>query len=242
VDLLSLVNPVAFGRAMRLKEYARHVARALEQPETWRFEVAALLSQIGFVTVPADVLDKVARGEKLAASEQKMVSGHAEVASRLIGKVPRLQVVAEMIAHQEDPHEEVGDSDPGRHLAKLGGQILRSAMAFDSLVLGGASPADAVEALRRERPRHGARILDALETVPAPAQESAVLPKMVRELRTGMALAEDVRTRSGMLVVAKGQVVTEALLTRLLNFSILSNIEEPLRVHLPRDMESAAGR
>jgi len=64
------------------------------------------------------------------------------------------------------------------------------------------------------------------------------MPMKIRDLRVGMALAQDVRTRQGMLVVGTGQEVTEALRRRLANFRALGNIEEPIRIYVPQDVES----
>jgi hypothetical protein len=51
-DILALVNPMAFGRASRLKRYARHIATYLDLPDVWQFEVAAMLSQVDCVALP----------------------------------------------------------------------------------------------------------------------------------------------------------------------------------------------
>src|SRR5439155_20092584 len=49
-------------------------------------------------------------------------------------------------------------------------------------------------------------------------------------LRVGMIFAEDVRTRNGMLLVARGHAVTESLLMRIRNFAAGLGLCEPLRV------------
>jgi hypothetical protein len=47
-----------------------------------------------------------------------------------------------------------------------------------------------------------------------------------------MVLAQDVRTRNGLLLVARGQEVTASLLQRLHNFSLLPGIQEPIQVEV----------
>src|ERR1044071_4252681 len=42
-EVLSIVNPAAFSRAMRLKRYMKHVVSMLRLPRPWRFEVAAMM-------------------------------------------------------------------------------------------------------------------------------------------------------------------------------------------------------
>lgn len=58
VDILALANPSAFSRAMRLRHYASQMAKNLGVPDAWQIEVAAMLSQVGCVTLPAEVLEK----------------------------------------------------------------------------------------------------------------------------------------------------------------------------------------
>ncbi|HEY1273096.1 MAG TPA: response regulator, partial [Terriglobales bacterium] len=50
-EVLSLANPAAFGRATRLRRYMSHLVAELGLSKPWRFEVAALMSQLGCVAV-----------------------------------------------------------------------------------------------------------------------------------------------------------------------------------------------
>src|SRR5207245_1558642 len=49
-EVLSLTNPVAFGRAVRLQRLVRKLAELLNVGDIWRLEVAAMLSHIGCIT------------------------------------------------------------------------------------------------------------------------------------------------------------------------------------------------
>jgi CheY-like chemotaxis protein len=235
VDILSLVNPVAFSRAMRLKHYAVRAAEALGLGEPWRFEVAALLSQIGFVTVPGDVLERMASGDTLTDSEQKMVDDLPGMTSHLIARIPRLEEVAEIIAGQPAGGSGGGATPPEGGEVQLGSEILRAATALDGLLLGGDAPADALAKMIRSKVPYDPRIVRVLGDIDAPSLAMVVMPMKIRDLQVGMALAEDVLTLQGMLVVGKGQEVTEALRRRLANFRALGNIDEPLRIYVPRE-------
>jgi DNA-binding NtrC family response regulator len=43
-DVLSLVSPAAFSRAVRVRRYVQHVAAKLSPENPWRFEIAAMMS------------------------------------------------------------------------------------------------------------------------------------------------------------------------------------------------------
>lgn len=102
VEVLQLTNPVAFSRTNRLKEYVGHIARELDLPDRWQFEIAALLSQVGFVTLPSETLKKLFSGQTLEEDELVLMDEHPAVAYRLISKIPRLENVATMILQQRN--------------------------------------------------------------------------------------------------------------------------------------------
>src|SRR3990172_5070619 len=50
-EVLSIANPVAFGRAVRLKRLAEQLCDRLEVSVRWHIEAAAQFSQIGCITL-----------------------------------------------------------------------------------------------------------------------------------------------------------------------------------------------
>src|SRR5581483_8774865 len=100
-DILSLVNPPAFGRAHRILRYVRHMVRKLNLPDVWQYEIAAMLSQIGCVTIPPDLLDKVYAAEALSPEEAKILAGRSLTGHKLLSRIPRLEAVAGMISMQD---------------------------------------------------------------------------------------------------------------------------------------------
>ncbi len=70
VDVLAITNPVAFGRASRIKRLAMDFATSLGRPEFWQLEAAAMLSQLGFLSLPSELLEKLYYGEPLSSEER----------------------------------------------------------------------------------------------------------------------------------------------------------------------------
>ena len=140
-DVLALANPMAFGRASRVHRLVSQMCKELRLDRTWSIEVAAMLSQIGCVAVPEETLAKVQNGAELSDSEAATIRNLPEVGHGLIAKVPRLEEVAEIIAHQEN-HYYAEDSFRGAVYGNelpLGSRILKVALDFDGLVSGGMS-------------------------------------------------------------------------------------------------------
>jgi response regulator RpfG family c-di-GMP phosphodiesterase len=237
-ETLSLVNPTAFSRASRIKGYVKHIATQLRLPNAWQFELAALLSQIGCVTLPPEVLDKVYTGQPLSPDEQEMFTAHPKIASDLLAKIPRLESVAHMIAGQQIPPpidrmraDEPMQKDP----IALGAHMLKVALDLDRLVASGASAKAAIAAMR-ERPDHYLpSFLDALDNIEVDQAPKVMKTVWVRELTPFMTLDEDIRAKSGSLLLAKGHQLTPSIIERLRNFARTAGVVEPFRVLLPRE-------
>ena len=124
-EMLSLVNPSAFGRAFRIKQYVRHIATQLDLPAVWELKFAAMLSQIGCVTLTPNDLEKVYAGFPLARDELKMFSEHPETGAELLKSILRLENIAAMIRLQlqrRPLRREENDLQTEDRIA-LGGQV-----------------------------------------------------------------------------------------------------------------------
>jgi DNA-binding NtrC family response regulator len=56
IDVLAITNPVAFGRASRLKRLVMEFAEALNCKGFWQLEAATMLSQIGYMSLPVELV------------------------------------------------------------------------------------------------------------------------------------------------------------------------------------------
>jgi response regulator RpfG family c-di-GMP phosphodiesterase len=235
-DVLGLVNPDAFGRAARVKNCVQHLAAQLGLPNAWQYEVAAMLSQIGCVTLPGDTLAKVLGGQSLTPTERELVEAVPRVASTLIGHIPRLGPVSRMVGVGfEDIGPPPADADALRALApdRAGAWLLRVALALDERMMRVGQPRDAIADLRRPQHNLPAFLLDALERFVFQAASSRLEMVGVRELHTLMVLDEDVRTSAGLMLVPRGQPVTVAVVQRLRSFARSQGVREPFRVRIP---------
>jgi response regulator RpfG family c-di-GMP phosphodiesterase len=223
-EVLSLVNPTAFGRALRVRRYTHHVATKMALASPWRFEVAAMMSQLGCVTLHPETIEAVYAGRKLPPDEQKRFDAHPGVARDLLSKIPRMEPIAWMIAHQND--SAAAGATTGGDSAKLatadmrlGSNLLQATLAFDELVSKGLSQAEAASRLSREHTSFDPRIFEALAQLDGEKKGTEVRSCDVDELIPyDMVLEEELRTKTGMLLVSKGQDITPTLILKLKNF------------------------
>jgi hypothetical protein len=162
------------------------------------------------------------------------------VAANLLASIPRLEEVSWMIANQQTSAVQLQANSSKQSLdVILGANILNVSIAYDRLICQGSSHEEAVRHLRQQDRQYNPSVVDSLEQlVPVnDAQEIRVCP--VAELRAGMILREEVRTHGGLLVVAKGQEISTALLLRLRNFFERKQISGDVRVLVPYQTTSA---
>src|SRR5271154_5935877 len=152
-EVLSLVNPTAFGRALRVRRYIHHVATKMALASPWRFEVAAMMSQLGCVTLHPETIEAVYAGRTLAPDEQKRFDAHPGVARDLLSKIPRMEPIAWMIAHQNDSAPVGGDvAKVATADMRLGANLLRATLDFDDLVTKGLPQSEAASRLSLAHP------------------------------------------------------------------------------------------
>jgi response regulator RpfG family c-di-GMP phosphodiesterase len=223
-DVLGLVNPAAFGRASRVTRYVKAIVEKLELPDAWRFEVAALLSQVGCVTVPPAIVEKLNAGQELDLTERRIMAEHPRIAQKLLSGIPRLEEIAEMIRYQNERFRSTTAPTPGTEETisgkdlPLGARVLKVALDLDELEKREESRAAALEKLFARRDWYDPDILDALEPALGPNPEEIVEIELA-QLTPEMIVAEDIRTANGLLLVSAGQRVSVGMVERLRNWA-----------------------
>jgi len=227
-EILSLVNPIAFSRAERVRRYVVHIAQRLSLAGQWQYELAAMLSQIGCVAVPQAVLEKYYDAQILTPDEQDILSSQFRTGAKLLARIPRLEEVAHMVECQSGP-------PPGgwpSATVETGSRLLRVTLDFDDLVAHGADPATALERMATSR-KYQAEFLKALAQVQVEHAKREVMLLPVAKLKAGMITNCNVQAKTGLMIMGTGQEITESALARLQAFSTRVGIVEPISVQVP---------
>ncbi|MCP9438670.1 MAG: response regulator [Nitrospira sp.] len=243
-EVLSLVNPEAFGRSFRIMRYVEAIAAELHVSELWTIKTAAMLSQIGCVILPEAVLKKVYRGDALTPEESQLFNQHPFVAYDLIAKIPRMTRVAEIIKCQDRYYDGVGalgDHRKGEAIP-MEARILKVALDFDALESAGKTKVEAFDQLKQRKGWYDPTVVDALKTAFAREIKYEMRTATVADLDKGMILGEDVKSSTDVLLASKGQEVTPSMIMRLKNFGELSGIRQPFTVLIPIVSRDCAGR
>jgi response regulator RpfG family c-di-GMP phosphodiesterase len=217
LDVLAIINPVAFGRASRLKRLAVEVADSLDCREFWQLEAAAMLSQLGYLSLPIPLVEKLYTGEKLTADEKTLAAGVPKVAMALLENIPRLEPVMQILAALSWSDEQLGRLGDGT--IGIGARILGLALEYDSLVTQG-HPADvAVQALRQRGARFGPELIEQFARhVGAGAAVDELREMPLHSVLPGMVIMQEVRTDLGTLLVPRGFEVSSLFIERTRSF------------------------
>ncbi len=234
VEILSIINPTAFGRARRACRITQKLCDALAVENCWEITIAAMLSQVGCVTLPDAILQKLQHGAKLSPAEAKLYESHPRLGSDLVSKIPRLQRVAQIIALQQRPVDlaALARLDPESQEVATRAGFLKVALDFDELVEQGNAPRLALRIMSKRPRTYEDSVLRALVQSVDGAPVQSVRKISISELREGMFLEDNVVDTSGALLVSRGQEVTPYLLVRLWHRVAAGGmtIQEPISV------------
>lgn len=229
-ELLSQSKPTVFSAGLRIKEYATDVAQQLDLPNLWQIEVAALLAQVGCISLPTDIINKKYAGLELTEEEKTMWVSYPEVGARLLENIPRLEGVTRMIRWQHKPFSEYNAELTENEFEEvlIGAQILKGAIDFDMLLHQGNSPSMAVELLDGKGD-YNPKVLKALGKIRF-QEHVRTLSLGVDYITVGMIAEEDITAKNGAMILPKGQEITWSVLQALYNFNSQVGIVEPIKV------------
>jgi response regulator RpfG family c-di-GMP phosphodiesterase len=231
IDVLAITNPVAFGRASRVKRMSMEFAESIGCQDYWQLDAAAMLSQIGYLSLPAPLVDKLYYGETLSPEEKTLAQGVPDVAMTLLENIPRLDPVIQILAALRWTDEQIarlGDGTIGS-----GTRILGLVLEYDALITQGHSTDVAVQTLRRRASRFGENLIEKFAHHLGAGSGKAEAREMpLRTVQPGMIIMQDIRTHQGTLLVARGFEVSNTFLERSRNFGS-ELLNEVVKVQIP---------
>ena len=233
-NVLGIINPVAQRRAAQIQRYADGAAEALHlQPGLWQYHLAAMISQLGCITLPQEMLARALGGQALNEEERRLYESHPEVAGKLLGTIPRLEAVAAMVAGQmQVPSRDLASGNPATwEPEKIGAAILWAAVQFDRHVSQGRIPEQAAQLVNQAAPGLPPAMTQAM--VKALSDDSGLVMSRsvtMRDLEIGMTIEADVMSQRGARLVPRGTEVTSTVLERLRAVAGGIGLVEPIRV------------
>lgn len=229
-DILNIAAPEAFRTAFFIRRLAMHVVNEKNLPNRWEYDIAAMLCQLGALSLPEDALKRAFNSVNLGEEEKLMLKAIPSQGAQLLERIPRLGRVALMIESQFGTDADI-ESLPER--VQVGARLLRMATWIETTKLRKQlSIQEAIKAARVHFTNE--KDLDLLSALDSyrPIQETKTVREVkTTELKIGMILEEDVCANSGSVVLSRGQELNGFLIDRLINFSRGAGIKEPIKVY-----------
>lgn len=239
VDILAITNQTAFARSSRVKKLARRIADHFRIENSWEIEIAAMLSQIGCVSVPEEILQKIAGGKPVVEKEINLYHQHPQIGHDLIARIPRMETVAEIVANQNRRfNDKIETPTPigNIELVKIGSRILKVVLDYDKLLNSGNFPGTVLNELAGREGWYDTEVLGALKKIIDERTEEYISSELsISQLKPGMILAEPLVSNKGILLLAAGHEVTLSLIMRLTNLASAGMITDKIRVNLLLD-------
>lgn len=237
-ELLSLARPEAFGRSCRIKDQVMALVannEDLKAEERWAIETAAMLSQLGNIMMPRELITKLSSGQALRDSEQQAYVQATASAAKLIANVPRMESVANIVNYQHKHYDGGGFPADGLRAEAIpyGARALHLALAIDEQRARGVENTDVAKRLGEQRSRFDPRMLELITKHAQGSSERQQATLQIDEMRVGMRIEQDIVTDYGSLLVCEGQTLTEAVLAHLMRFFKEGKLTGSFRMTLP---------
>lgn len=126
-------DPYMHGHCSRVAALSRRTGAQLGLPhaDLETLETAALLHEIGKMSVPLELLHKTT---PLTESELAQIRAHAEAGARIVGSVPSLQRIVPLVRYQNTDYRDLSAHLPESAREFLLSGILHVVDAYDAMV------------------------------------------------------------------------------------------------------------
>ncbi|TAL69918.1 MAG: response regulator [Bacteroidetes bacterium] len=231
IDILTFTNPLIFNLSSRYRTMAKKIGEAIGIRKLWEVEIAALLSQIGIITIPTEIIEKKSRGESLSPDEEKIYLSQSENSRNLLKNIPRLEEIANAIQFQDRNYNEFFTESKtlSEEEFPIISRILKAAIDYENSIQRGLNQVEALKFLKQMSHKYDPDVLDALEKVITGVRIERMMKQIrLKDIRISMVIAEDIKDDKGNILLRKGYEITDVLLLRLMNASKVRSIIEPI--------------
>jgi response regulator RpfG family c-di-GMP phosphodiesterase len=235
-EILAAVDPTQFKLTRKRIELGHSLMQPCGIRNSWELDLALMLSEIGRATLPPEVQLKQRQGSELSETERGILDRVPEISSTLLRNIPRLEQIAEAILYKNRRF----DSPPTSIAEKHAGQIpllarfIKIICDLEELESAGKKRSDALAEMVKRGGCYDTTLLRALITGRNPETELSPTPGEyaigIRELCVGQTLLADVQDSAGRLLLAKGSLLSEVVISRLKHYAELVGVKEPLLV------------
>jgi response regulator RpfG family c-di-GMP phosphodiesterase len=130
IDIVAMATPEIFERCIEIRPLVGEIAKEMQLHNAWHCEVASLLCKLGCVAIREASVDAVFGLEQLGPYETAALQDQGHVAADLIGAIPSLSAVAEIVRHQDNAYVSRDPDELAKNEIPVGSRILKAASDY----------------------------------------------------------------------------------------------------------------
>lgn len=236
-DVVALNDPTAHALDTRLREWVRVLTQEFKMPQRWKLEIAASLVSIGQVAIPAELMARKRKGDKLSPEEQSIFVQAPSAGRNLIANIPRLAGVAEIVYLQDRGYDGSGfpPEGPKGNDIPIDARLLKILKDLAEAAQGGELTKAAFAELEKNKSQYDPVLLTKVRTClealgrVAPAA-SVEIP--LAALRPGQKILSDIRLANNHLILTANTTLSVAQIERLRNLHKIFTFVDHVKVQV----------
>ena len=228
---LATTQPLFFGRAQRVKRLANGLADQVKLKNQWRVGVAAIFSQIAYLSIPQHLAEAVYQRQELNNEIKSMIKDLPDETLKMIDLIPGLEDIREILQRIDiQPKFEIDNGSGIRTAAS----ILRVSLDYDYYHEQGHEDGLVIRTLKSRSEDYDGNIVDALNKFLDTDADGYSLEEInTRDITQGMRLTEDLLLDGSMLIAASGADIDAPLLKIIKNYiSCYSQFPFPKKIRV----------
>ncbi|MBS7525635.1 response regulator [Fusibacter paucivorans] len=230
-DILATTKPDVFHFATRLQGIIKKMTEALNLSSRWVYEIAGLLSMIGYVIFPDERLSQYLNGNQHAITPKEKKDALAFSVS-LIAKIPRLEPVV-AIFNQYDvtiASERLAEPLENWTQEMIGMNMLDLIVYYLVLSSQNKVQSNVFEHIMTLTERYHKELIRVLIKVEIRKIDEKEIAVAINDLKPGMILSRDVLTDEGIKLLKTNTEITENLRLLIRGYQKHIAINEPIYV------------
>ncbi len=223
-ELLSASSPDVFAQASRLKKYAQNICFRMGIKESWKAELAALLSVAGYITVPENILKKKYSGQSMDINENMICDAAFELGANLLRNIPKMEETADIICSLKSSGVKLNEKN------EIIRDILKIIIEYDNYFITEKASENAMSKMHLKKGDYNINILsEFFDYLKSLALEKV---KMIycKDMKSGMILLEDIEIDGRTKVAVKNTVLNPHLINIIQYYASKGKIIEPLKI------------
>jgi response regulator RpfG family c-di-GMP phosphodiesterase len=213
---LSISQPLFFGRAQRVRRLANEIAELTQLKDSWRVGIAAIFSQLPYLSIPQQFVDTVYHKKELNQELKALVLDLPKETQKILELIPGLEDIKKILQRIDiQPKFEVDDGSGIRTIAS----ILRLCLDYDFYKEQGHLDSRIIETFRLRTDNYDPKVVEALaEFLLVESGSFSIVEISTQDLTEGMRLEEDLLLEESMLIASAGADVDRSLLKIIRNY------------------------